>query len=259
MNSISISKHKYSCPLCKKQYTRKSSLDKHNVLCDLKTKSKTEVKVEEEEINDKPTYDELVKIVQELSIKYLKMETKVDEMQQWIDRKKKKVDIITWLNLNIKSTVGFLEWINISYNVLPEHFIYLMEYTIFQTFQHIFECNLDDKMGFVYPLRCFSHKTNVFYICENIEDGNSIWREMELTDFIMLLKKIHNKLLNELTEWKKKNQKLFNDNTKISDQFNKAVIKLMSVGSSGFAQDINISRIRNTLYNYLKVDLNCGI
>jgi hypothetical protein len=256
MYSAEALKTKYSCPVCKKQYSRKLSLERHNILCDYKTKSKIEIIVEEEELNDKPSYDELVKIVQELSIKYIKMETKVGEMQQWIDRKKKKVDIITWLNTNENSTVGFLEWVSIIVNVLPEHFIHLMEYTIFQTIQHIFDYNLIEKKGFVYPIKCFSQKNNIFYICENTEDGNSIWREMELTDFIMLLKKIHNKLLYELTAWKKANQNLFNDNSKISDQFNKAVIKLMSVG---FTQDANISRIKTTLYNCLKVDLNYAI
>ena len=71
----------------------------------------------------------------------------------------------------------------------------------------------------------------------------------------MLLKKIHNKLLNELTLWKKENQKTFDDN-KISEQFNKAVIKLMSVG---FTQDANMTRIRNALYNYLKVEFMINI
>jgi hypothetical protein len=49
---------------------------------------------------------------------------------------------------------------------------------------------------------------------------------------------------------KKENQKLFDDNSKISDQFNKAVIKLMSVG---FTQDTNMTRIRNALYIYLSM------
>lgn len=250
-----IAKSKYSCSVCKKQYTRKLSLERHSILCDLKTRSKVDLQVEEEEVNDKPTYDQLVKIVQELSMKCFKMEAKVEEMQQWIDRKKQKVDVITWLNTNINSTVGFMEWINIVLEVRPEHFTHLMEYNIFQTIQTIFEYNLTEKKGYVYPIRCFSQKNNVFYICENTEDGNSIWREMETTDFAMLLKKIHNKLLNELTVWKKENQKLFDDNSKISDQFNKAVIKLMSVG---FTQDSNMSRIRNAFYVYLKVDMNCG-
>ncbi len=90
MNHLEIPLNKYNCSVCKKEYTRKSSLDKHRLLCDYKTKTKIELTVEEEEIGDKPSYDQLVKIVQELSTKYAKMETKVDEMQQCINRRKKK-------------------------------------------------------------------------------------------------------------------------------------------------------------------------
>jgi len=47
---------------------------------------------------------------------------------------------------------------------------------------------------------------------------------------------------------------LFRDDDKVSDQFNKAVIKLMNVS---FGQDANMSRIKNCLFHYLKVDLDC--
>lgn len=243
----------FMCMGCRKNYTRKSSLERHSILCELKIKSKMEIQIEEEEQDDKPTYDQLVKIVQELSIKYIKMETKLDEMNQWIERKKKKIDIVAWLNTNVKSSVGFLEWINVILIVKPEHWIHLMESTIFQTYQLIFEENLRSNPGFECPLRCFNHKNNVFYICENTDDQQSVWREMELTDFIQLLKIIHNKLLNELTIWKKQNQRQFEDNSKISDKFNKSIIKLMGVS---FKQDATMSQIRNTLFNYLKIDMN---
>lgn len=243
----------FTCCICRKEYTRKSSLEKHSILCELKIKSKMEIVIEEEEQYDKPTYDQLVKIVQELSIKYMKMETKFDEMHQWIERKKKKVDIVAWLNTNIKSSVGFTEWVNIIINVRPDHWTHLMESTIFQTYQLIFHDNLTSGSGFVCPIKCFSEKNNVFYICENVDDQQSIWREMELTDFIQLMKKVHNKLLDELTIWKKQNQKQFEDNSKISDRFNKSIIKLMGIS---FKQDANMSQIRNALYNYLKQDLH---
>ena len=77
ISDISIkSKCPYSCSLCKKEYTRKGSLDKHTVLCEFKSKSRLELQVAVEEASDKPTYDQLVQIVQELSIKYVKMEEK---------------------------------------------------------------------------------------------------------------------------------------------------------------------------------------
>ena len=46
-----VSKSKYSCSVCKKQYTRKLSLERHTILCDLKTRSKVDLQVEEEEVN----------------------------------------------------------------------------------------------------------------------------------------------------------------------------------------------------------------
>jgi signal recognition particle subunit SEC65 len=254
------SKCLYSCSLCKKEYTRKGSLDKHLVLCEFKSKSRLELQVAVEEASDKPTYDQLVKIVQELSIKYVKMEEKQNEMQQYIDRKKKKMDVVTWLNINIKPTVGFLEWIAMNITVVPEHFLELLkpEITIFECLQEVFEFNLF-KDHFVCPLKCFAQKNGIFYIYEPSPDINinsSLWREMELKDFVLLLKQVQKKLIGELSEWRKGNQKLFYDNDRVADQFNKAVIKLMNIS---FGQDANMSRIKNGLFHYLKTDLDCLI
>ena len=253
-------KNAYSCQLCKKEYTRKSSLDKHKVLCEFKTKSKLDIQVDVEEATDKPTYDELVKIVQELSIKYVKMEEKVTEMQQYIDRKKKKVDVITWLNAHVSPTVGFLEWINIVIVVEPCHFLHLLrpETTIFECLQKVFEYNFE-KADFICPLKCFTQKNGTFYICDNqmlAEDGISAcaWREMDPKEFVSFLKQVHKKLLGRLSEWRKDNSKLFRDDDKVSDQFNKTVIKLMNVT---FGQDASMSRIKNGLFHYLRTDLDC--
>jgi len=251
MNHLEIPLNKYNCSVCKKEYTRKSSLDKHRLLCDYKTKTKIELTVEEEEIGDKPSYDQLVKIVQELSTKYAKMETKVDEMQQWINRRKKKQDVVGWLSENVNATIGFLEWITMTIRVEAKHFEYLMEKenTIFQTYHIILESNLRDQSDFVYPICSFKDKPNTFYICEKGEHQSvSIWRQMEPTEFIQIVKKIHNLLLSELTKWKKENREKMTDNDKLSDSFNKAVIKLMNIS---FTQDgaTSINKIKNIMYN----------
>jgi hypothetical protein len=249
----------YSCALCKKDYTRKGSLDKHVVLCEFKSKSKLELQVAVEEASDKPTYDQLVQIVQELSIKYVKMEEKMMEMQQYIDRKKKKVDVIGWLNTHVKPTTGFLEWVNSIVTVEPSHFMQLLrpETTIFECLHEVFAYNLD-KRDFICPLTCFAQKNGVFYICEPDQDLSALsaysWRELQLEDFVLLLKLVQKKLIGELSEWRKSNHKLFYDNDKIADQFNKAVIKLMNIT---FTQDANMSKIKNTLYHYLRTDLDC--
>jgi hypothetical protein len=214
-----------------------------------------ELQVAVEEAPDKPTYDQLVKIVQELSIKYVRMEEKMGEMQQYIDRKKKKVDVIGWLNAHVRPTTGYIEWTNSIVSVEPSHFLYLLrpETTIFDTIHEVFAYNLE-KRDFICPLTCFAQKNGVFYICEPEQENGFVWVELELKDFVLLLKQVQRKLIGELSEWRKENRQLFTENDRIADQFNKAVIKLMNIG---FTQDANMSRIKNSLYHYLRKDLDC--
>jgi hypothetical protein len=90
------------------------------------------------------------------------------------------------------------------------------------------------------------------YICDKKEDGSPEWRQLILTDMILILKTVQNAMIRELTKWKSDNCHKFDDNDKISILFNKAIIKLMSIS---FTQDNTLSRIKNSLYNYLKRDL----
>ena len=74
-----------------------------------------------------------------------------------------------------------------------------------------------------------------------------------LTDMVSILKTIQRGFIKQLTNWKKENKQLFDDNDRVSISFNKAVIKVMDIS---FTQDATLSRIKNNLYNYLKTELN---
>lgn len=250
---IGITVNKYCCSLCKKSYTRKSSLDKHKILCDFKSKTKQEHQVDEEELGDTPTHEQLVKIVQELTFKYIKMEEKLEHLQKWVNQKKQKIKVIDWLNEHVTSTIGFKEWITLV-QVLPDHAISLFENNIFQTFQLIIEHNLKETNSeFVYPIKCFSQKTNIFYVCEKTPDNKCVWEQVPTEVILVFFKKIQSKLIGELTKWKMTNKAQIDGNDKLSDQFNKAVIKLMNVNLT--THDVGASRLRNSLYTFLKTDL----
>ena len=60
-------------------------------------------------------------------------------------------------------------------------------------------------------------------------------------------------MLCELSKWKISNKAKIEEDDKISEQFNKAIIKLMNI--TIILHDTNVGRIRNNLYNYLKIDL----
>ena len=251
-SSSSSSSVAYCCDLCKKSYTRKSSLDKHKLLCDYKAKSKLEHKVDDEELGDTPTHEQLVKIVHELAFKYVKLEEKVEQMQAWVSQKKQKIKVIDWLNEHVNATIGFKEWTT-TITVTPQIALSLIDYNAFQIFQSILEYNLPNSTDFICPVKCFSQKQNVFYVCEKTPDGKNVWTQMEIDDLLLVLKKIQNKLLSELSKWKLENNSKIAEDDKLSEQFNKALIKLMNITVA--AHDVNVGRIRNNLYNFLKMDL----
>jgi hypothetical protein len=215
-------------------------------------KSRVEKEVEFEELGDIPTHLQLVKIIQELTFKYVKIEEQLERMKQWVDKKKKKIDIIEWLNSNITPTIGFLEWIKTYIVVKTIHFESLMENTLFKTIQQVFEYNLKKTSDFIYPIACFSQKTNTFYICEKNHNNTPEWKLLTLSDMVLLLKTVQHRMIKELTMWKANNRINIEDNDRISEAFNKAIIKLMNLT---FTQDTSMSRIKNALYNYLSTDL----
>lgn len=244
--------NKYCCTVCNKQYTKKTSLDKHKILCDFRYKTKREREIEQEEFGDIPTHNELVKIVQELSFKLAKVEEKIEEMQKITGKKKEKINVILWLNTNIIPTIGFLEWINSEFTVISEHFENMMkpENTLFDVIQEIFEFNLCEKADFIYPISCFHQKNNIFYICEKNEDGSPEWRKLQVEDMKLFMNKLQKNIFKELIAWKTANQKKFDDNSKLAITFNKVLINVTNI-----SQDSTSTRIRNIMYNYLKKDI----
>jgi hypothetical protein len=56
-------------------------------------------------------------ILLELGMKFNRLEEKLDELNKWVIKKKKKINVIEWLNTNITPTIKFdslIEKINIT-------------------------------------------------------------------------------------------------------------------------------------------------
>jgi len=56
-----------------------------------------------------------------------------------------------------------------------------------------------------------------------------------------------------LSKWKLDNKTNIETDDKLSEQFNKALIKLLNI--TIVAHDVNVNRIRSNLYSFLKMDL----
>ena len=102
------------CVYCGKSYIKRVNLDKHLVICELLQKTKTKTSInpiidslyndEEEPI---PTQRKMFQMLIELGERYSRLEEKVDELNKWVVKKKKKVNILVWLNANVKPNIVF--------------------------------------------------------------------------------------------------------------------------------------------------------
>jgi hypothetical protein len=233
-------------------------------------KSKRLKMCEEEETTNVPSVLQLYNIIEEMALKQQKMEEKMNEMQKWIDKKKKKLNVGHWLNTQFAPPATF-EIRAKSIVVIQEDISVLIEQNFAQTVANILKRNLSPpKDGLVKePLACFSEKVSVFYIykeqiAETGKTGEGLsaakeeqksenkWSKMTPDEFTYLLRVIHSRLLNALCTWRDLNSERIKYNDKFAELYNKTVIKLMG---ADFNQESTLSKIRTPLYNYLKGDL----
>ena len=169
----------------------------------------------------------------------------MQEVQKWLQLKKKKIDIVEWLNINKpkEEITALQDWIK-KVRVKDTHVQLLMDENIVTAMNAILR---DTEKN---PFASFVQKANIIYAFHSSETG---WKVFSSDEYINLLKQIHSRILKELCDWRLKNIKEITENEKMSELYNKTVIKLMGLN---FNQDSSaLSKIRTNLYNSLKIDL----
>lgn len=241
----------YSCQHCNKKHTRKTSHERHVLICELIACSKREKKCETQETSDIPNHIQLYKIVQELALKNAILEEKMTEMQKWLNNKK-KIDVVQWLikNRTQITMIPFSEWQK-TMIVKPEHIDLLIEENIVKAICDIISENIKPNDNDC-PIACFQQKTNLFYIFYQEECQNG-WKRATPDDFTLFIKHIHKKIWIEFTHWKQANNVKIQSNSKMEDLCARTTIKLTGLN---FDQDSGqMCKIRTYLYGHLKTDL----
>lgn len=256
--------NQHSCNYCDKKYTRKSSYIKHTILCEVLHQTKREKQCEQEETTDIPSTRQIYTILQELAMKYQTMEQKMNDMQKWVETKKRKFNVIQWLHTNIQPTTTIELWIQ-SLQATEEHIEILIEHDMTQTISAILKKQLQTSSSSScpsssFPIYCLTQKSNLFYcyapatnqVETNETNKTNEWRHFTTDEFIIMLKRIHGKLLKALCEWHDKNSNKIKQSDKMQILYNQTMIKLMS---ANFTQDSQIlSKIKTELYHHLKKD-----
>lgn len=243
MNKVN---HTNCCKYCGKSYVKKNNLERHVIICELLNTSNTKTTVEDED--EVPSQRKMYQMILEIGKKINGLDEKVDELNKWVVKKKKKINVAEWLNNHIKPAIHF--------DILIEKIImdkediqYLFQNTFADTLNHIFSRNIYKLSESEYPIFAFVQKPNTFYIYENEEAG---WIELNREKLVKFLNRVHTKLYRIYLEWKKENRVQVEEDEKLSLLCDKTTCKMMDVD---FRQETILGKIRSNMYGRMKTDM----
>ena len=249
MNNIKnkIKQPAQCCINCGKSYVKRENLNKHLVICELLQKGKNSKLIIEDDDEPIPSQKKLYQMLIELGLKYSKIEEKIEEINKWVVKKKKKINVLDWLNANITPTIKFD---NIIDNIIinEEDVKFLLHNTFYDVLNKIFERTIYNFNENENPMFAFVQKINMFYIY----DSNGIWIELNKDKLTKFLNKVHTKVFKAFYDWKKGQSNEFKSNDNTATLCDKTLVKIMSCEMN---QESILSKIKSNMYSRMKTDM----
>jgi hypothetical protein len=257
------------CVNCGKNYKKRVNLDKHSVLCDLLQRSKTRQNTNpvleqllKEDDEPMPSQRKMFQILIELGQRYNRLEEKVNEINKWVVRKKKTINVVEWLNANLNPTIEFETMIE-KIIITEEDIKNLLEKSFYDVLNDIFSRTIYNLSDSENPLFAFVQKQNVFYIYDNTttnsnnnsnDNHNNIkcWTELSKERLTKFLIKVHMKIVKAFYDWKNLKKNDIKNNETVSSLCDKTILKLLSVE---FKEENIYSKVRNMMYSRMKKDM----
>jgi len=250
----------YVCNSCNRGYQRKIYFTRHVAVCDLMSKSIKERQLENQETDDTPTVRALYDVILEITNKMEHMQRKINELSKWADLKKKKLNMVDWLNTNHSSSSLFEELLT-NIKVERNHLDYLFQYDYIGTITKLLFDSLPlDKLD-THSIKAFDQKPNTlyaftYYNTDNTSDNTSdnktsqwaILTSLKLQELIDIASK---QLLDEFIKWQKENASKMNEDD-FAIKYASNVKKMMG---GGMSREQLCNRVKLDLYKYLKVNI----
>lgn len=273
-----VKQPKQCCVYCGKSYKVRANLNKHIIFCEIvdKTKRKKNILIENEEDNELPSQRQMYNMLVELTLKYNKLEQKVEKMNRFVDKKIKKINMIDWLNSNKCPDYTFDKLIN-KMNVNQEDTNVIFDKNVIDIISILLSRELfENEIMNNAPIYAAIQKNNYIYIYQNnnhnqsnILNQNNIqnqiinqndlkgfWCELSREILISFMNKFQNKMIKVLSDWKKNNQNNMNSSDKLCEQYNKSLMKIMAID---FKNEQTYNKIKSLFYNKLKTDMKAII
>ena len=249
------------CIWCGKDYKTKINLEKHVILCELIHKSNSKKKsVPCDDISeDLPSPKKMYQMLLELGYKYCKLEEKMEQVNKFVVKNKKKINVIEWLNNNAAPKLVFDKLIDIV-NVLDSDVEYLMDNSFLDTmnlvlsrFLYHLENGDSEEKSILDPLFAFSQKVNIFYAFVKTSDKETgVWMELPKDKLCLFLMRVQIKISKAFHEWKKPRANKIRDEDSFAVLCDKTLIKIMA---NEFKTEATFNKMRGIMYNKMKTDM----
>ena len=231
------------CKYCGHSFKTMARLTTHITLCELKHNASSLSVKEEDELENIPSQKKMYKMLIDLTIKYNKLEEKVNEVHQYVVKKVKKIDIIEYLNKNITPPIYFSN-IQSLININDDDIHYLFNNTVLNTISNLLTRALNGETA----LLGFIQKQNTIY--HYTEDN--IWTIIPREKLIKFFDTIQTRILTALNEWKNKNKELLDNDSSKCIIYNNTTIKLLT---PDFKKESTLNKYINMLYSVIKKDM----
>jgi len=253
----------YSCTWCGKCYKTKINMEKHVTLCELIYKSNKKRANKNNDdyddiCDDLPCPKKMYQMLLELGYKYSKLEEKMDEVNKFVVKKKKKINVLEWLNSNVVPSLVFENLID-KIKIIDSDIDFLLENNFLDTINVVLSrvLYLDNLENNFIPLFAFVQKTNIFYaFIEGSDKGSSQWVELPKDKLCLFLMRVQMKISKAFHEWKKLWATRIRDDESFAILCDKTLIKIMG---NEFKQDSTFGKMRAVMYNKMKTDMKAMV
>lgn len=246
----------FSCANCSKVYKRISAYQKHYSLCRIiRRRDDDGDNDDDQQLNKLSSLskEEMGCILKDILVKYQLMEKKVNELSACISIKKKKVNVIEWLNTNKKNTtVDFDTWVS-NLKINKSHLEYVFEHSIVKLFSYIIlqltELTDGDYNVSVVPISAFTHKDGSLYVYNT----PSCWGYMSDDQLRRLISVIRLQINTEFKSWQDENKDAILKDETYRDLYLNNINKVMY---TNYKNDEDLSlKVQREIYGVLKTSI----
>jgi len=227
------SKHITNCPNCFETIKKTSCYENHILKCQ---------RSNELDYNSSPNNKQLYNIITNLVEKYNKLQTEVDGLKRQLYVKNKKLDVLTWLNSNVKPFTSFHIYME-NIDITIDKLMYIFDENLTTGILRIL-CEYLEETDAKHSIKCYEQKKNILYVF----DGES-WCEFSAEEFRKTINHTYSKCLQGFDCYKNRNEEKMKTDAEFQEEYTKKFMKLINTKPSF---DTICGRIKNKLYMELK-------